>query len=79
MASAFHSSAISGGPTDRMYSRSVSAPYSRMTSSGATVLPFDLDMISPSLWTMPCGKSRVMGSSKSTRPRSRMTLVQKRE
>jgi hypothetical protein len=48
-------------------------------SSGATVLPLDFDMTSPSLCTMPCGKRRVTGSSKVTRPRSRIIFVQKRE
>ena len=37
-----------------------------MISSGATVLPFDFDITSPALCTMPCGKSRVTGSSKVT-------------
>ena len=57
----------------------MSAPYRAITSSGAMVLPFDFDITSPSLCTIPCGKRRVTGSSIVTRPRSRMTFVQKRE
>ena len=51
-----------------------------MTLAGATTLPLDLDMTSPfSSLTMPWQSRSVKGSSHETMPRSRMTLVQKRE
>jgi hypothetical protein len=48
-------------------------------SSGETTLPFDLDILAPLRMTIPWVKSRVAGSSLPIKPRSRITLVQKRE
>ena len=61
------------------YSRSASAPYFCIMASGSTTLPFDFDMTSPSLSTMPCVSRRLNGSSKVIRPTSRRTRVKKRE
>jgi len=48
-------------------------------SSGETTLPLDLDILAPLRMTIPWVNMRVAGSSLLTRPRSRITLVQKRE
>ena len=49
---------------------------SAIMSSGSTTLPFDFDMTSPSLSTIPCVSRRVNGSSWSTMPRSRKTRAE---
>ncbi len=61
------------------YSRSASAPYCWIMSSGSTTLPFDFDMTWPSLSTMPCVSSRVNGSFRFVMPRSRKTRLKNRE
>jgi hypothetical protein len=48
-------------------------------SSGSTTLPFDFDMTSPWLNTMPCVSRRVNGSSMVTSARSLNTRLKKRE
>ena len=59
-------------------SRTVSAPYCSIKASGSTVLPLDLDILAPSLSTMPWVRSRVKGSSCPRSPASRMSRWKKR-
>ena len=79
-ASGSQSKSFSGGATNRIARRMVSAPYGSITLEGGTTLPLDLDMVSPcSSLTMPWQSRLVKGSSSSIMPMSRRTLVQKRE
>ena len=48
-----HSRFCSGGAANKINSRIVSAPYFPIISSGSIVLPFDFDILDPSLSTMP--------------------------
>ena len=69
-----------GGPTKRWARRSASAPSASRISSGATRLPFDLDILSPPRRIIPWVNSRVNGSRSSlgATPRSASALVKKR-
>ena len=48
-------------------------------SSGSTMFPFDFDIAVPFLSTIPWQRRRVTGSPIVTSPRSRITLVKKRQ
>src|SRR6266850_3846956 len=71
----FHSRSFSGGAAKSSKRRPVSAPYFSRTKSSDTTLPFDFDIIAPSLMTMPWLSSAMNGSSIFVRPRSRSTFV----
>ena len=55
--------AWSGGAANITKSRTVSAPYLSINSSGSIVLPLDLDIFAPSFNTIPCVKRFIKGSS----------------
>ena len=69
----------STGAANKMNKRAVSAPYLLMISSGETTLPLDLDILLPSLSTIPCVKRPRNGSLASMRPKSWITFTKKRE
>ena len=61
-----------------VYSRSESAPYSEISSSGPITLPFDFDIFVPPSWIQPFVKKLWNGSRKPTRPRSFSAFMKKR-
>ena len=77
--SSVQSMSWSAGPTNRMYSRTASAPYMSASWSGAVTLPFDFDIFVPPWRTQPWWNSRWNGSRKPTMPCSFSTLTKKRE
>ena len=54
----------SGGAAKRQNRRTVSAPYLAIMAVGSTTLPLDLDILLPSLSTMPWVSRLVKGSSR---------------
>src|SRR3989338_7907239 len=65
----------SNGPRNIRYILKTSAPNFLIYSSGLTTLPLDFDIFAPSLIKSPCARNFLNGSSKSTKPQSRKTLV----
>src|SRR3990172_9235885 len=73
-----HSRSFSGGDAKRINNRPVSAPYLSTSSSQDTMFPLDLDILAPSLTTIPWVKRLEKGSDTPQRPRSLMALVKNR-
>ncbi len=62
------STSSAGGPVERWNRRRASAPTDSRYLEGATVLPFDFDILDPSIRTMPWVNRRAKGSRRPGRP-----------